>query len=131
MPTRRSSDEWQREDDSCSAGLRRELAVRCRLTGIVSSVDKVVAHVGGFVFQFDGQVLELFAQNGQSQYRKHIKLMTEVVLTGPDKKGNWSMATRPPPHQVFEITLSADQRAGVQPVLEALWAAGVTVSVNP
>jgi hypothetical protein len=94
-------------------------------------VDKVVVHVGGFVFQFDGQVLELFGQNATSQYRKHIELMTEVVLTGPDKKGNWSLATRPPPHQVVEITLSADQRAGVQPVLDALQAAGVTVSVNP
>jgi hypothetical protein len=131
IPRRRPSDEWHREDDRCSTGARRELAVRYRLTDTVSPVDKVVAHVGGFVFQFDGQVLELFGQNATSQYRKHIELMTEVVLTGPDKKGNWSLATRPPPHQVVEITLSADQRAGVQPVLDALQAAGVTVSVNP
>jgi hypothetical protein len=129
-----------RKGDGDSMSGRERMAVlclptaraRCSLpTDIVSPVDKVVAHVGGFVFEFDGQVLELFGQNATSQYRKHVELMTEVVLTGPDKKGNWSLATRPPPHQVVEVTLSAEQRAGVQPVLEALYAAGVTVSVNP
>lgn len=92
----------------------------------------VDAEFGGCVLQFDGRVLEFFgAMNATSAWRRHVRIITAVIVTGPDKHGNWSVAFQPPQKLLTELMLNEAEYAAVQPILDALRAADVAVSINP
>ncbi|HEY6429511.1 MAG TPA: hypothetical protein VIX84_19975 [Acidimicrobiales bacterium] len=94
-------------------------------------MEMLEAKPGGFVLQFDGRVLEFFGGvQATSAWRRHIALINGVVVTGPDKRGDWSIALQPPPKLITAFTLSQAEFEAVQPILDALRGAGVNVSVN-
>lgn len=95
-------------------------------------MDLVEAQLDGRVLQFDGRVLELFGgESGTTDWRRHAAFMAAVVVTGPDKRGAWSVAFQPPQQLITSFKISEAEFQALQPILEALQTAGVQVSINP
>jgi hypothetical protein len=89
------------------------------------------ANLGGCVLQFDGRVIEFFGGQSTSAWRRNIGLMSAVVVTGPDKRGDWAVAMQPPPKLMSSFTVGQAEFEAFQPFLDAFRSAGLTVSVNP
>jgi len=77
------------------------------------------------VAAFDGRVLELF---GATVRRFHVQLLT-VAVTRPDRKGNRTVKLQQSQTE-DDMFLDQSDFATFQPVLDALQAAGVSVSVG-
>jgi len=77
------------------------------------------------VAAFDGRVLELF---GGSVRRFHIQLLT-VAVTRPDRKGNRTVKLQQSQTE-DDVFLGEADYTTFQPLLDALQAAGVSVSVD-
>jgi hypothetical protein len=75
------------------------------------------------VVTFDGRVLEVF---GGSVRRFHVKLLT-VTVSAPDKKGNRNITLQQAGID-NSVPLDDAQFEALQPLLEALKGAGVTVA---
>lgn len=75
------------------------------------------------VVTFDGHVLQVF---GRSVRRFHVRLLA-VTMSGPDKKGNRNVTLE---QSGNETAPPLDEAAfeGLQPLLDALQGAGVSVA---
>ena len=75
------------------------------------------------VAAFDGRVLEIF---GGAERRFHVKLLT-VTVSGPDKRGTRQITLEQSQRQT-DMPLDETAFARLQPLLDALRTAGVTVT---
>jgi hypothetical protein len=93
-------------------------------------VDLVEAKFDRWALLFDGHVLEFFG-GSVSAWRRHAGLLDAVVVTGPDKRGDYSVAIQPPPDLTTAFKVAEAEYEEFQRVISALQTAGVPVSVSP
>jgi len=97
---------------------------RVAAVAIVPAVDALEVQLDrDRVVVFDGDVLELFGGAGR---RFHVKLLT-VTVSDPDKKGRRQVTLEQSQSQT-QLLLDDETFAPLQPVLDALRSAGVSVS---
>jgi hypothetical protein len=85
-------------------------------------MDPVEVELDAFrVVAFDGRALEIF---GASERRFHVKLLA-VTVAAPDKKGRHQVRLEQTQRET-DMLLDDDAFGRLQPVLDALRAAGVT-----